>query len=296
MADMISEHAPAKVNLALHVTGRRADGYHLLDTLVVFTEAGDRISVREAATDRLAVTGPFARNVPSGAHNLVAMAREVARGMAGHRAFPVEIRLEKNLPVAAGIGGGSTDAAATLRALDRLWGLGAAPAVLARAALALGADLPMCLAASPAVARGIGDVLTPVTGLPALALVLVNPGMALATPAVFAALDNPERAPLPVLPEQPCFDDFAGWLAAQRNDLQMPATALVPAIDAALAALRANGATLARMSGSGATCFGLFGSRQDAARAADAIAAAQPSWYVAPTMTFEQRSRADARD
>ena len=283
MADTISEHAPAKVNLALHVTGRRADGYHLLDTLVVFTEAGDRIRARRAAQDGLTVTGPFAAAVPSDAQNLVERARALARGLAGGRAFPVHIELEKNLPVASGIGGGSSDAAATLRALGRLWGLGVPPPVLAEAALALGADLPMCLAATSLVARGIGEALTLAPGLPVLELVLVNPGVAVATPAVFCALERRDNAPLPPLPD---FDAFAAWLARQRNDLEAPAMTIAPQVAAALAALRENGAALARMSGSGATCFGLFSSRLDAARAADAIAVREPSWYVTATTTI----------
>ncbi|RIK87554.1 MAG: 4-(cytidine 5'-diphospho)-2-C-methyl-D-erythritol kinase [Hyphomicrobiales bacterium] len=296
MADTICEHAPAKVNLALHVTGRRADGYHLLDTLVVFAEAGDRIRVRRAARDGLAVTGPFAAQAPAGAENLVARARELARTIAGGRAFPVEIELEKNLPVASGIGGGSSDAAATLRALDRLWGLALPRPALAEAALPLGADLPMCLAAETLVARGIGETLTPAAGLPPLTLVLVNPGVAVATPAVFKALERRDNAPLPEPPALPGFDALAGWLAMQRNDLEAPAVAIAPAIAAALAALRGSGAVVARMSGSGATCFGLFRSRQDAARAASAIAAARPSWYVAATTTIAERAAADAGD
>lgn len=296
MADTICERAPAKVNLALHVTGRRQDGYHLLDTLVVFTETGDRIRVRKAARDGLTVTGPFAPQAPAGAENLVARARDLARGIAGGRAFPVGIELEKNLPVASGIGGGSSDAAATLRALDRLWGLALPGRALAEAALPLGADLPMCLAAETLLARGIGEALMPVTGLPALPLVLVNPGVAVSTPAVFKALECRDNPPLPPLPARAGFDALAAWLAAARNDLEAPAVAIAPAIAVALAALRESGAVVARMSGSGATCFGLFRSRQDAARAASAIAAARLSWYVAATTTITERAEADAGD
>ena len=285
--ETIVEHAPAKVNLALHVTGRRADGYHLLDTLVVFTEAGDRVHVRPAAKDGFAVSGPFAAGVPADGANLVLMARDLLRGIAGGRAFPVAIELEKNLPVASGIGGGSSDAAATLRALSLLWGLSLSPETLAGAALPLGADLPMCLAGQTLVARGIGEALAPVRGLPRLAMVLVNPGVAVATPSVFRALASRDSPPLPPLPARPDFAAFAAWLASARNDLETPAAAITPELAPALAALRDTGAALARMSGSGATCFGLYPHHEDAARAAVAIAAARPSWYVEATQTLE---------
>lgn len=289
MADIIAEHAPAKINLALHVIGQRDDGYHLLDTLVVFTQEGDLIRVRKALRDSLIVTGPFSENLPQDGENLVLKARDLARKLAGERAFPVHIELEKNLPIASGIGGGSTDAAATLRALNRLWQLAMPSQTLAQAALALGADVPMCLSGQSLVASGIGEVLTPVASLPSLALLLVNPGAALATPAVFGALRSRNNSALPAFPAQ--WDSgngeiLSGWLASTRNDLEEPALALAPQIGATLAALRSAGAGLARMSGSGATCFGLFNSLQDAARAASTIAALQPSWYVKVTTTI----------
>ena len=285
MAQTISENAPAKVNLALHVTGRRHDGYHLLDTLVVFTEAGDRVSIRRSEQDAFAISGPFSPNLPTDGSNLVLRARDMLRTLAGECAVPVAIALEKNLPVASGIGGGSSDAAAALRALARLWNVELAADELAQAALALGADLPMCLAARPLFARGIGEALTPVEGLPRLHVVLANPGVVVATPAVFAALERRDNPPLPALPARPDFAAFAGWLEAARNDLEAPAIAIAPQIASCLAALRDAGAALARMSGSGATCFGLFPSRQDAAQAASAIAAAHPSWYIVATST-----------
>lgn len=286
MADFISEHAPAKINLALHVTGRRSDGYHLLDTLVVFTEAGDQIRVRKAARDSFFLTGPFASDVPLDGDNLVLRARDLARKLADDRAFPVHIELEKNLPVASGVGGGSSDAAATLRALAQLWELPLSRPELMHAALSLGADLPMCLAAETLLARGIGEDVSPVSGLPALALVLVNPGVTIATPAVFSALENRNNAPLPPLPAHRDHIALVNWLAATRNDLEAPALAIAPEVEATLATLRHAGASLARMSGSGATCFGLFSNAQDAARAASAIAADRPSWYVAATTTI----------
>lgn len=286
MAEIISEHAPAKVNLALHITGRRADLYHLLDTLVVFTQEGDHIHIGKAGRDGFSVTGPFGHDLPQDGDNLVLRARDLARNLAGDRGFPVHIELEKNLPVASGIGGGSSDAAATLRALAKLWDLPLTDTALQQAALSLGADLPMCLAARSLLARGIGEELLPVAGLPSLALVLVNPGIAIPTPAVFSALKNRCNAPLPPLPQQWHGDSLAHWLALTRNDLEAPARTIEPEISKALAALCDTGAIFSRMSGSGATCFGLFHSGQDAARAANIIAAGHPSWYVKPTLTI----------
>lgn len=285
----IVEHAPAKVNLALHVTGRRDDGYHLLDTLVVFTEAGDTVSVATAEQDSFIIQGPFAGLLDDEADNLVLRARDLLRSLYGDLP-PVAISLEKNLPVASGIGGGSSDAAATLRALVRLWDFDLSTEALARAALPLGADLPMCLHARPLIARGIGEEIEPVEGFAPLDMVLANPGIAVSTPAIFRALASRDNPPLPVLPGPQA---LPAWLADTRNDLETPAQALAPEIGEVLSALTANGAALARMSGSGATCFGLFASRDEAKVAASAIAARYPAWYVTATRTIE-RARADA--
>lgn len=285
-AAVIVEPAPAKVNLYLHVVGRRADGYHLLDSLVVFADDGDAVTVAPSEDLRFTLTGPFAADIPADGENLVLRARDLLRGVAGARATPVRIELDKALPAASGIGGGSSDAAAALRALSRLWSLSFSAGDLAGMALPLGADLPMCLAACTLRAQGVGEALAPVDGLPGLDMVLVNPGVAVATPAVFAALANRANPPLAALPARPDFPALAEWLAAARNDLEAPAMTIAPEIGSCLAALRQSGATLARMSGSGATCFGLYPSRQDAARAAAAIAAGQPAWYVRATRTL----------
>lgn len=267
------EFAPAKVNLALHVTGRRADGLHLLDSLVVFPAFGDRLEAEPAAGLSLAIEGPFAGDLGAGDDNLVVRAARLldpSRGAA--------IRLAKHLPVASGIGGGSADAAAALRLLARLWGLPLPPG---EAVLALGADLPVCLAGRPCRMRGIGERLAPVT-LPPMWVVLANPGVPVPTGAVFAGLASREN---PALPEVPAFanaDALFGWLAAQRNDLEAPALAVAPAIAATLAALRAQpGCGLARMSGSGATCFGLFAGEGAALAAAAALRRAEAGWWVA---------------
>ena len=263
--------APAKINLALHVTGRRDDGYHLLDSLVVFAAVGDVLRLAASDELRLAVTGPCGAGVPAGPENLVL--RAAALFGAGHGAA---IALEKHLPHAAGIGGGSADAAAALRGLSRLWSLPLPPG---RAVLSLGADVPVCLAGHPARMRGIGEVLDPVPTLPALWAVLVNPGVAVPTGAVFAGLARHDNPPMSA-PDWHDADGFLTWLAAQRNDLEPPARAIAPVIGAALDRLAlAPGCALARMSGSGATCFGLFRAQDDAQAAADAIAAEHPEWW-----------------
>ncbi|MEZ5798150.1 MAG: 4-(cytidine 5'-diphospho)-2-C-methyl-D-erythritol kinase [Paracoccaceae bacterium] len=266
-----TEFAPAKINLTLHVTGRRGDGYHLLDSLVTFAEVGDRVSIGPG--DGLRITGPQARGLGAGDDNLC---RRAAAAMGGG----VAITLEKHLPVSSGIGGGSADAAATLRAMARL----GRPLPDAGALLALGADVPVCLAGTPTRMTGVGERLTPVS-LPPGWLVLANPGVALSTPQVFGALSRRDHAPMPAdLPPPPQRDaqQLAGFLAQQRNDLEPSATALAPVIAQVRAALAAQpGCLLSRMSGSGATCFGLFAEGPAAAAAARAIGRAQPQWWVA---------------
>jgi 4-diphosphocytidyl-2-C-methyl-D-erythritol kinase len=289
MPDSSSEAAPAKLNLALHVTGRRADGYHLLDTLVVFTQVGDTVSVLPGDDDGLTIDGRFAPSLSNSNDNLVLRARDLMRSIAEPRlAGPVALSLDKALPVASGIGGGSSDAAATLRLLRRYWSVAVEPEALSHAALALGADLPMCLAACTLRARGIGERLEPVSALNPVHVVLVNPGVAVSTPAVFGALKRMGDAGLPDAPPAGELADLVEWLRPTRNDLEAPAISIAPAIGHALDALTSSGAALARMSGSGATCFGLFGSRAEAERAARVIASAQPAWYVEATRTIER--------
>ncbi|WP_170925249.1 4-(cytidine 5'-diphospho)-2-C-methyl-D-erythritol kinase [Roseovarius gaetbuli] len=270
---MVEARASAKINLTLHVTGRRDDGYHLLDSLVVFADFGDRITVRPATATRLTVTGPMAAGVPVDAGNLVLKAAALI-------GVSADIMLEKYLPAAAGIGGGSSDAAATLRALSEMAGV-AVPCDV----LSLGADVPVCLAGGAAWMRGIGEDVTPLAGVPPLYAVLVNPGVAVATPEIFAGLttrDNPAMPePLPTWPET---SDFMAWLATQRNDLQAPAIAKEPIIAEVLATLLDTpGCQLARMSGSGATCFGLYDSAERASAAAGRLAQDRPGWWVVAT-------------
>jgi 4-diphosphocytidyl-2-C-methyl-D-erythritol kinase len=271
----VEETAPAKLNLALHVTGRRADGYHLLDSLVAFAGPGDRIAAMPAAALSLHVTGPGAAAVPPGRDNLVLRAARLFDDPPGGAA----LTLDKRLPAAGGLGGGSSDAAATLRALARLWDR---PLPDRAAILGLGADVPVCLTPRCWRMRGVGEHLSPGPELPPLWAVLVNPGVPVATPSVFAALQCRENPPLPAPPAR--FADaaaLAAWLGKARNDLETPARLHAPAIDDALAALRATpGVLLARMSGSGATCFGLYAEPSRARLAAAAISGARPGWWV----------------
>jgi len=177
--------------LALHVTGQRADGYHLIDSLAVFTRFGDRLDIEPAEQDDFSVSGRYAAGLPLDGDNLVVKARDaLRRGAGGQHTPPVAIRLEKNLPIASGVGGGSSDAAATLNGLARLWKLDIDDNSLARIGLTLGADLPMCLKGKPLVARGIGDEVFTLPAFPALGLVLINPGVAVSTPEVFRGTKN----------------------------------------------------------------------------------------------------------
>lgn len=271
MPDKLIEAAPAKVNLSLHVTGRRDDGYHLLDSLVVFAGVGDQLAARPAPTLSLTVAGPFAAGLAAESDNLVLRAARGLAALAGVHAGAA-LTLTKALPVASGIGGGSADAAAALRLLCRLWGVTPPSTELAALAQRLGADVPVCLRGQPMRMRGVGDALTPLPPLPPLGLLLVNPGVPVATADVFrgrvAAFST-----APPLPDG--WSDafaFAKWLLTAANDLETPARVLRPQIDSVLQAIRAsNDCLLARMSGSGATCFGLFPTPAAAARAAGSL-------------------------
>lgn len=284
---MTTETAPAKINLALHVTGQRADGYHLLETLVVFTEAGDAIEVSGAEEDGFAISGPFA-NVLKEADpdsNLVLRARDLLRKAAGIEGKSIFIHLCKKLPVASGIGGGSADAAATLRALSAHWKLSLDPDVLARIGLKLGADVPMCLASKPLIARGIGEDIAIIDDMPVLHLVLVNPLEGVSTPEVFRRLESKNNAPLgqPVEGE-----DWLSFIAKSRNDLEPPARQCLALIGEVSDLLIVTGAMLTRMSGSGATCFGLYATAEDALAAADFLRQQRPGWYVQATKTLSE--------
>lgn len=265
--------APAKINLSLHVTGQRADGYHLLDSLVVFADVGDRLWFDAAGVMTLEVCGPFSDGVPSDARNLVWKAAEMA-GWRGH------IRLEKNLPNGAGIGGGSADAAAVLRHF-----LGDKPqnVVGIEKVLSLGADVPVCVSAVPQRMSGIGDLLSRCWPIPECDLVLINPGISVPTPVVFSALTDKSNDPMTEIYSGTSLDEFTDWLRSQRNDLEPIAMELFPGIAKVLDAL--GDAMFSRMSGSGATCFGIYPTANAANQAAVRIGARHPDWWVQPVRT-----------
>lgn len=282
-AEGLTDLARAKVNLFLHVLGRREDGRHALESLAVFPVLGDVLSAEPSPIRTLSLDGPFALDLGADGDNLVLRAVEAYAAALGERRG-VALRLVKRLPVASGIGGGSADAAAALRLLSRLWGRSLDADALRDLALSLGADVPVCLASAPAFMEGAGERLRPAPFFPGFWLVLVNPLRALATGRVFAALERRENPPAEPLPERfPDLDALTGWLARQRNDLEAPARALLPVIGPILAALgRTAGCRLARMSGSGATCFGLFAAEGEALAAAEAVRRREPGWWVAP--------------
>jgi len=274
----LREAARAKVNLYLHVVGKRADGYHLLDSLAAFPQTGDWLQAEAADGLSLELTGQFGANLQAEPNNLVLRA---ARGLAELAGVTANARLvlEKNLPVSSGIGGGSADAAAALRVLARLWGVDVPADDLAAVALRLGADVPVCLAQRPTRMQGIGEILAPAPRLPECGMVLVNPLVAVATPAVFKARTG-DFSPSPALPENWAnAAEMAQGLAGLTNDLEAPAVSLCPQIADVLAALRADSSCLlARMSGSGATCFGLYADAETAAMAASRLD--RPEWWV----------------
>jgi 4-diphosphocytidyl-2-C-methyl-D-erythritol kinase len=274
--------APAKLNLYLHVTGRRADGYHLLDSLVAFADIGDRLIATPAAGLTLTVAGPFAGALAGGAQdNLVWRAATLLAARLG-RAPGAALTLVKNLPVASGIGGGSSDAAATLKLLLDLWQASPPPDMLAEIAGELGADVPVCLAARTCWLGGIGEHVDPAPALPLCGVVLANPLIPLPTPGVFKARRGPFSSPARFAVSPGDAGALAALLAARRNDLTAAAAAQVPAIDGVLASLAASaGALIARMSGSGATCFALYATREEAGEAAADLGASHPDWWVA---------------
>jgi 4-diphosphocytidyl-2-C-methyl-D-erythritol kinase len=284
MAGIVRD-APAKLNLTLEIVGRRPDGYHLLDSLVAFTEYGDTIEAEPAETLSLRVTGPFGDvlSMESGDNLVLRAARLLARATETRQG--AALTLVKRLPVASGIGGGSSDAAATLSALTDLWRIDPPAGLLRALALDLGADVPVCLAGHPARLQGIGEHVTPIPPLPPCPILLVNPGIGLATPAVFKARRGGFSAgsgAAGVLRDCPVDTaDLAHRLAPHGNDLAEAAIGLLPIIGDVLARIAAAaGCLLARMSGSGATCFGIF--ETDAAAEA-ALATLDPAWWAVAT-------------
>lgn len=285
-SERIVETAPAKINLALHVTGRRDDGYHLLDSLVTFAEDGDELSFETAESDGFRLTGRFGGDL-SDDDNLVLKARDLLRTTLadfGQPHGPVSITLDKSLPIASGLGGGSADAAATIRGLLRLWKAELPAATLQQIALQLGADVPMCLASVPLRARGIGEAIEK-AAMPSVPLVLINPLKPVSTPEIFRNLARRDNAPIGDITPPADVSRWMHSLSALRNDLQPPAEMLVPEIAEACDLLGQSLAGFVRMSGSGATCFGLYETEAGAMKAALALSAYRPNWYVLLTRT-----------
>ncbi len=279
---MISELAPAKVNLYLHVVGRRPDGYHELDSLAVFPDAADRISAAPSDTLSLEIVGPFAHGLTATPDNLVLRAASVlGEWSARTGAGPVggaRLILDKRLPIASGIGGGSADAAATLRVLKRLWNLSIDPVTLRRLAAGLGADVPVCLASTPSRMAGIGDRLEPAPALPRFGLALINPGVPVATVDVFKARAAVFSLPAALPSAWPSVHAMTQDLSGLSNDLECVATRRWPIIDDVLSVLRSHtSCLLARMSGSGATCFGVFADEKAAGAVVSDIK--QTGWW-----------------
>jgi 4-diphosphocytidyl-2-C-methyl-D-erythritol kinase len=276
--------APAKINLFLEVTGRRADGYHELSSLVAFADFGDRVQVEPAADFSLNITGPFAAALEQGeGHAKDNLLFKTAFWLQEklNRGDRLAISLEKNLPVAAGLGGGSADAAALLRALTELWGFDPKDLDPVELARDLGADLPVCLLEKPCLVSGIGEELNSLPPLPPLWLLLANPGLPLSTAAVFQALTPPFSTAAPWPAEELASPAFIDALKARCNDLEAPAKKLMPEIGQVLEALEAlPSCLLARMSGSGPTCFGLFASAEEARTAHERLSEARPGWWL----------------
>jgi len=284
------EIAPAKVNLSLHVLSRRLDGYHDIESLSVFPEFGDLVSAVASPNGQTGLTldGEFADQLNRHSRprdNLVTRAEDALLRVSGKRLRPVHLALTKRIPIAAGLGGGSADAAATLRLLNRIWGLKLSDDRLAVIGLELGADVPMCVASRPVVATGKGERLTPATGIPPLPLVLVNPGIPVSTPAVFSQIEEAERPPMHPLPAR--FDsviDFVVWLRQTRNDLSEPTKTVTGLAEQAVNTLSSDSDCLfARMSGSGPQAFGIFAKVSNAERAVEKIRRQRPNWWVIAT-------------
>lgn len=270
---VVEAFVPAKVNLTLHVTGQRDDGYHTIDSLAVFADVGDRIAITMPGNCHLIVDGPMADGVPVDETNLVIRAARMMR-------MSADIRLEKHIPNAAGLGGGSGDAAATLRVLS-----GFAGKSVPGDGIELGADVPLCLQSEAARVTGVGETVTPIPKMPSLHAVLVNPRLPVLTAEVFKRLQHKVNRPMPA--EIPAFEgpaDLIEWLRIMRNDLQEPAIQAEPVIQEVFETLEVTpGCLLTRMSGSGGTCFGIYNDAETAGAAAGRLKETHPGWWVAST-------------
>ncbi|MCE3232269.1 MAG: ispE [Rickettsiaceae bacterium] len=272
--------APAKLNLFLHVTGKREDGYHLLESLMIPLSIGDEVRVGQSDKLELQITGPFAATIANSYDNIVLKAAQLLAEKAGRKP-DVKIALEKNIPVGAGLGGGSADAAAVLKLLNDLWQLGFSTEKLMEIGLELGADVPFCVMGKPALVTGIGEVIKPVDKLPDLNILLVNPNKHLSTPEVFKyePIIFSDELGL-TIPKD--ITEFIDLLQKQHNALEANAVSIIPDIAEVLSIIgQQDGCLLARMSGSGATCFGIFNNKASLEMALGAIKKGNPGWWVA---------------
>ncbi|WP_273789572.1 4-(cytidine 5'-diphospho)-2-C-methyl-D-erythritol kinase [Bartonella sp. ML70XJBT] len=282
---------PIKLNLALHVVGQRADGYHLIESLVYFSLSGDCLHYAPCESDQFVLTGPFAKKLVSHSDNFVVRARDFMHKTFPESARPTFFQLVKKLPIASGIGGGSGDAAGVISILRQQWNLNCSCEKLAKMSLVLGADIPMCLFAleykQPLFVKGIGQEMIRLKEACSLAIVLVNHGQGISTQAVFKALDKRHHPSLKIDPVAlKSVDSLIEALQKTRNDLFAPALKIAPQLAKVLSILDECGSLFSRMSGTGATCFGIFKNQQAAQQAALLIKSMHPNWFVKPIMTL----------
>ncbi|EYS92323.1 4-diphosphocytidyl-2-C-methyl-D-erythritol kinase [Bartonella bacilliformis str. Heidi Mejia] len=287
---------PIKLNLALHIVGQRTDGYHLLESLVYFSLSGDCLSYAPCERDRFILTGPFAKGLSCNSINLAVRARDFMHKTFPRSAKPSSFQLVKTLPVASGIGGGSGDAASILNILRQKWKLDCSCEELAEMSLALGADVPMCLFAleyqQPLFVKGIGNDVTRLEEACSIAMVLVNHGQKIATETIFNALEKRNHPPLKINPVAlKTVSSLVEALQETRNDLFIPALKIAPQLAEVLSTLDESGSLFSRMSGSGATCFGIFKDQQAAQKAAAFIKSMHPNWFVKSIMTLGRSSQ-----
>jgi len=274
----LQEHAPAKLNLYLHITDKRPDGYHLLDSMVVFPDIADTIKLVPSKRLSLTITGPYAHELSASEDNLIMKAARLL-----NPAYGAALTLIKNLPIASGIGGGSADAAATLRLLNDHWKLNLPDDELMRLALSLGADVPVCLKSQSCIMRGIGEVISTAPKLPNCGIILINPNVSVSTAHIFKSLTSVQNAEASCPPDElKDYLQFINFLSGQRNDMQDAAIAIAPEIQIVLDALAVNSdIDFLRMSGSGATCFGITETPEQAHKAANNLKELHPNWWVA---------------
>ena len=282
----ISVFAPAKINLYLHLTAKRDDNYHLIESLIVFANYGDKITVTPAEKFRLQINGQFAPYIKPNNDNLVIKAAMLLAKASGIKATG-NITLTKNLPIASGIGGGSADAAAALLALRKLWDIPISNEDMSNLAIKLGADVPICLQGTASIVTGVGEKISPAPILPKFWLVLVNPNLLVSTAEVFAAYQDKFSIPQPINTQPKNLEELISLLSNRGNDLTGASISIAPVIKEIIEALEATQNTvLSRLSGSGATCFAIFKTKFDAEAAAKKLTHKYPQWWVRATSLY----------